>query len=75
LEHVNICIPRHSPAIGMYYDILGFAPDARRAQNIVKGSGTIWANMGTTQIHLPEGESREPQVVPGTIGLVYDDLD
>ncbi|CAM9145366.1 unnamed protein product [Scytosiphon promiscuus] len=72
LEHVNICIPRHSPAKRLYYDLLGFAPDARRAQNIIKGSGTIWANMGSTQVHLPEGE---PQVVPGTIGLVYDDLD
>ncbi|CAM9591845.1 unnamed protein product [Ectocarpus sp. 4 AP-2014] len=68
LEHVNVCIPSHDPAKHLYYDILGFAPDARRAHNIGKGSGTIWANIGTTQIHLPEGE---PQVVPGTIGLVY----
>ncbi|CAM9301452.1 unnamed protein product [Ectocarpus fasciculatus] len=69
LEHVNgRRMPLHDPAKHLYYDILGFAPDARRAHNIGKGSGTIWANIGTTQIHLPEGE---PQVVPGTIGLVY----
>eukprot|EP00752_Nemacystus_decipiens_P014340 g12758.t1 len=72
LEHVNVCIPAHDPAKNFYYDILGFVPDTRRAHNIGKGSGTIWANMGTTQIHLPEGE---PQVVPGTIGLVYDPPD
>ncbi|CAN0576442.1 unnamed protein product, partial [Ectocarpus sp. 12 AP-2014] len=46
----------HDPAKHLYYDILGFAPDARRAHNIGKGSGTIWANIGTSQIHLPEGE-------------------
>ena len=56
LEHVNVCIPTHDPAKRFYYDILGLVPDTRRAQNIGKGSGTIWANMGTTQIHLPEGE-------------------
>ncbi|CBJ27429.1 conserved unknown protein [Ectocarpus siliculosus] len=72
LEHVNVCIPSHDPAKHLYYDILGFAPDARRAHNIGKGSGTIWANIGSTQIHLPEGE---PQVVPGTIGLVYGSSD
>lgn len=55
LEHVNVCIPRHDPAKSFYYGILGFVPDTRRAHNIGKGSGTIWANMGTTQIHLPEG--------------------
>lgn len=58
LEHVNVCIPTHDPAKRFYYDILGLVPDTRRAQNIGKGSGTIWANMGTTQIHLPEGEQR-----------------
>lgn len=61
LEHVNVCIPRHDPARRFYYDILGFVPDARRAQNIGKESGTIWANMGTTQIHLPEGKVCFPQ--------------
>lgn len=57
LEHVNINIPKQGPARRLYYDILGFEPDVRRAQNLEKGSGTIWANMGTTQIHLPEGGS------------------
>ncbi|CAM9372188.1 unnamed protein product [Pylaiella littoralis] len=72
LEHVNICVPSHDPAKHLYYELLGLVPDARRAQNIGKGSGTIWANIGTNQIHLPVGE---PQVVPGTIGLVYDSGD
>eukprot|EP00904_Undaria_pinnatifida_P007652 jgi/Undpi1/4016/HiC_scaffold_16.g07384.m1 len=49
----------------LYYDVLGFAPDERRAHNIEKGSGTIWATLGVRW---------EPQVVPGTIGLVYSDL-
>ena len=56
LEHVNVAIPTHGPARRLYYDILGFRPDVRRAQNLGKGSGTIWANMGTSQIHMPEGE-------------------
>jgi hypothetical protein len=42
LEHVNLNIPEHKYAIPFYLDILGFGLDPRRAQNVVKGSGTVW---------------------------------
>ena len=42
LEHVNLNIPEHKFAIPFYLDILGFGLDPRRAQNVVKGSGTVW---------------------------------
>ncbi|CAM9209747.1 unnamed protein product [Choristocarpus tenellus] len=72
LEHVNINMPEHGPITQLYFDTLLFAPDSRRSQNIDKGSGTIWANIGTSQLHMPHGE---PQVVPGTIGLIYPDVE
>lgn len=52
MEHVNICVPTHGPAKQLYYDVLGFSPDERRAHNIEKGSGTIWANLGVRQVLL-----------------------
>lgn len=42
LEHVNLNIPEHKYALPFYLDILGFGLDPRRAQNVVKGSGTVW---------------------------------
>jgi len=39
--------------------------------NVVQGSGTVWANCGASQFHFPVGE--EAQVIPGSIGLWYDD--
>lgn len=42
LEHLNLNIPEHKYAIPFYLDILGFGLDPRRAQNVVKGSGTVW---------------------------------
>jgi len=53
--------------------VLGCGLDPRRAQNVVKGSGTVWANCGASQFHLPYGQ--EAQVIPGSIGLWYDSLD
>ncbi|CAN0178212.1 unnamed protein product [Discosporangium mesarthrocarpum] len=72
LEHLNLRMPEHGPIKQMYYDTLGFGIDSRRAQNIAKGSGTLWANIGTSQIHMPTGEV---QVVPGSTGLIYRDLE
>lgn len=46
LEHVTVRVPTHGPAKRLYYHLLGFMPDARRAQNIEAGNGTIWANVG-----------------------------
>lgn len=72
LEHVNLNVPNHDSILPFYFSILGMGLDPRRAANIVKGSGTVWANCGASQFHLPFGE--EAQVIPGSIGLVYPTL-
>ena len=72
LEHINLNVPNHDYILDFYFNILGMGLDPRRAQNVVKGSGTVWANCGASQFHLPYGEMA--QVIPGSIGLVYDDL-
>ncbi len=73
LEHVNLNVPNHDYILDFYLNILGFGLDPRRAQNVNKGSGTVWCNAGASQFHLPYGE--EAQVIPGSIGLLYDSLD
>jgi len=72
LEHINLNVPNHNYILDFYISILGMGLDPRHAQNVQKGSGTIWANCGASQFHLPFGE--EAQVIPGHIGLLYDDL-
>ncbi len=72
LEHVNLNVPDHEYILDFYCNVLGFGLDPRRAQNVVKGSGTVWANCGASQFHLPVGEA---QVIPGSIGLWYDSID
>ena len=72
LEHVNLNIPNHQYAIPFYIDLLGCGLDPRRADNVIKGEGTIWANCGASQFHLPFGT--EPQQIPGHIGLRYNTL-
>ncbi|CAM9925262.1 unnamed protein product [Chrysoparadoxa australica] len=66
LEHVNLNIPDHSYK-EFYYRILRLAQDPRRCT--LDGKGTIWANAGACQLHLPEGVPA--QVLPGKIGLLY----
>mmetsp|Transcript_5345 Transcript_5345/g.10196 ORF Transcript_5345/g.10196 Transcript_5345/m.10196 type:complete len:486 (-) Transcript_5345:1184-2641(-) len=73
LEHINLNVPNHDYILDFYVKVLGFGLDPRRAQNVVKGSGTVWMNCGASQFHLPFGE--EAQVIPGSIGLWYDSLD
>lgn len=73
LEHINLNVPNHDYILGFYIKVLGFGLDPRRAQNVVKESGTVWMNCGASQFHLPFGE--EAQVIPGSIGLWYDCLD
>lgn len=73
LEHINLNVPNHDYILDFYNKVLGFGLDPRRAQNVVKGSGTVWMNCGASQFHLPFGE--EAQVIPGSIGLWYDSLD
>mmetsp|Transcript_14649 Transcript_14649/g.22656 ORF Transcript_14649/g.22656 Transcript_14649/m.22656 type:complete len:416 (-) Transcript_14649:138-1385(-) len=71
LEHVNINIPDHSN-LDFYTKILGMGLDPRRAANVVQGSGTVWANCGASQFHLPYGDTA--QVIPGSIGLAFSSL-
>jgi len=52
---------------------MGLDPRYTIPDNVINGSGMVWANCGATQFHLVYGE--EAQVVPGSIGLWYDDLD
>lgn len=72
LEHINLNIPNHQYAIPFYVDLLGCGLDPRRAANVAKGEGTVWANCGASQFHLPFGN--EPQRIPGHIGLRYNTL-
>lgn len=73
LEHVNLNVPNHDYIVEFYFGLLGFGVDPRRANNILKGEGTVWANCGASQFHLPYGDT--PQVLPGCIGLRYDSLE
>jgi len=74
LEHINLnhVKGRHDLVKAFYFDALGFAIDNRRVQNLEKGSGTLWANIGISQFHLPQDEVA--QVIPGKIVLTYPDL-
>jgi hypothetical protein len=73
LEHVNLNVPSHEYVIDFYFGLLGFGVDPRRAQNIIAKNGTVWANCGASQFHLPYGETA--QVLPGSVGLRYDSLE
>jgi hypothetical protein len=73
LEHININVPDHTYIVPFYYHVLGMGIDQRRAHNLGTGKGTLWANCGASQFHLPFGETA--QVVPGLIGLRYDSLE
>ncbi len=73
LEHVNLNVPSHKHVKELYGDILGMRLDPRRAQNAVKGEGTLWFNCGASQFHLPYGETA--QVWNGHLGLLYSSLD
>lgn len=72
LEHINLNVPDHSHALPFYTEILRCGLDTRRAGNVAKGSGTIWADCGASQFHLPHGDVA--QVLPGHVGLRYESL-
>ena len=59
-------MPEQGPALAFYFDALGCALDPRRAGNVEKGKGTMWANIGLSQFHLPVGDA---EVVDGHMGL------
>jgi len=75
LEHINLNVPTHDYILDFYLHILGMGLDPRYdiPTNVINGSGMVWANCGATQFHLVYGE--EAQVVPGSIGLWYEELD
>lgn len=72
LDHLNINHERgtHTKLANFYFDTLGFVPDPRKASNLEKGGGTVWANAGATQVHLSEGDP-DPQVLDGCVTLHY----
>ena len=59
LDHLNINHEkgRHDLLKAFYFDVLKCAVDPRKQENIDKGSGSVWANCGINQFHLPS----EPQ--------------
>lgn len=74
VDHLNINheAGRHDLLVAFYFDLLGCAVDPRKAQNLEKGSKTVWANAGIHQFHLSEGSSA--QVFDGLITLAFADL-
>ena len=75
LDHLNINHEkgRHDLLKAFYYDVLNLVPDPRKAENLETGSGTLWANCGINQFHLPQ--EQEAQVFDGSITLEYGNLD
>lgn len=76
VDHVNMNHEkgRHDLLKAFYFDLLGFAVDPRKAENLEKGRKTLWANAGITQLHLPEGAPKA-QPLDGRLTLAYADLD
>ena len=58
VDHVNMNHEkgRHDLLKAFYFDLLGFAVDPRKMENLDKGKKTLWANAGIAQLHLPEGK-------------------
>jgi hypothetical protein len=69
LEHVNLNVPDHASALPFYLELLGCGVDPRRAGNLHSGTGTVWANCGASQFHLPYGAVA--QRIPGKMGLRF----
>ena len=76
VDHVNMNHEqgRHDLLKAFYFDLLGFAVDPRKIENLDKGKKTLWANAGIAQLHLPEGKP-EAQPLDGRLTLAYADLD
>ena len=67
LEHVNVTVPDQRLATLFYLAGLG----ATRDPYLMIGLDNMWINVGEQQFHLP---NRAPQVIPGYIGIVVEDL-
>ena len=63
---------RHDLLKAFYFDVLKCAVDPRKEENLGKGAGTLWANCGINQFHLPQ--EAQAQVFAGRIVLEYSDL-
>ena len=63
---------RHDLLKSFYFDVLKCAVDPRKEENWGKGAGTLWANCGINQFHLPQ--EAQAQVFAGRIVLEYSDL-
>eukprot|EP00977_Amphora_coffeiformis_P014781 scaffold4223_cov189-Amphora_coffeaeformis.AAC.41 len=72
LDHLNMTHERgrHDWLKAFYFDFLQIVVDPRKAENIEKGHKTLWANIGATQLHLPEGKP-DAQVLQGIVTLAY----
>lgn len=53
-----------------YFDFLQCAVDPRKEENLLQGRKTLWANVGSFQFHLPEGNPNA-QVFKGIISLAF----
>ena len=76
VDHLNVNHEkgRHDLLTAFYVDVLGCALDPRKVENLERGKGTLWANVGIHQFHLPEGKP-DAQKLDGQITLGYDSLD
>jgi len=72
LDHLNINHEkgRHDLLKAFYFDFLQCAIDPRKEENLKVGKKTLWANIGTFQFHLPEGNPAA-QVFQGIVTLAY----
>lgn len=66
LEHVNTRVPDQGLATIFYISGLGLTRDPY----LMTGTDNMWANVGTSQFHLPTGKS---QKLRGVTGLVLPD--
>ncbi|MGH7118488.1 MAG: hypothetical protein ACREFP_05815 [Acetobacteraceae bacterium] len=66
LEHVNTRVPDQGVATLFYVSGLGLTRDPY----LMTGTDNMWANVGTSQFHLPTGE---PQTLRGVTGIVLPD--
>lgn len=71
LDHLNINHEgsRQDVLKAFYFDCLGLSADPRKAENVEKGQGTVWANGGSTQFHFSKGDTA--QVFNGLVHMSY----
>jgi hypothetical protein len=74
LDHLNINheMGRHDWLKDFYFDSLSCAVDPRKEENLLKGTKTLWTNIGAHQFHLPEGKP-VAQVLDGVVTLEFPD--